>query len=172
MTVYDNVGDSDTFTQDVVLISTWCFDIDFTATDGSFSLVTPTTGLWTLGAGWKMLEVGGANGFGINYDFSALTIVDRIVVNYSNGVTSGQLQVKCATYHDNPFIPGTVHEIHTDTRNSGVTTAFDHTYDGTAQYGVLLTLGDTNSSDTGQLSTLTHATIYGTGTNPFGSDNC
>lgn len=150
---------------------TWCYEFDFTLSNGGWSAVTfnGKTATWVSGQGWSASAGGLAAG---------ASIIATITKNF-----------------DTSFVVGSHVEIHTVSRNGSVTIATsrtgvntglavttasqddltqDHTWD--ANSTDFWVRGQANAPSAGVVATGTvyirKVKLFGNGDNPFGLDNC
>jgi len=139
----------------------WCYTFDFTASDGGFTPLSGAPGAWAAGLGWTGTYGGSpttSNSLRIEIGFTSTVITD-VSLTYSVAGTSdmvGGLRLRASgstTYSASlDGNPGTYTFVH-----GGLSTSVDHIWLG----------GDSNASQV-----ITSLTVRGTGTNPFGADNC
>lgn len=131
---------------------TWCYEYDFTAEDGDWTVLY---GTWTSGTGWQ----GTAAGSGV----SIVIYKDGLTFN----VTHIEVDVVCA---------GTCNIAVIIDDSVGIAVANDaptgsYSWDGDYSGGKF-TLNPSSGSSQGADVTMTRILFSGTGDNPFGTDNC
>lgn len=139
----------------------WCYFFDFTADDGGFSNLTGAPGAWAAGLGWTGTYGGSsatANSMRIHHSITSTVITD-IEITYSVAGTSDmvgalRLRQSGSTKYSAPLDgnPGTYTFLH-----GGLTDSIDDVWLG----------GDSSASQR-----IISLKLKGTGTNPFGDDNC
>lgn len=132
----------------------WCYDIDFTVTDGGF--VSLGYGQWVAGTGWRGTNVGtGAESIYINRVLASFALTRlEITVVQPNGNCYVGLQPGDHTLVDQQNVAGST---------------FVWTGERT---GTTLVLNPSSGVNQGGYTLVTRLKLWGTGENPFGTDNC
>lgn len=136
----------------------WCHEFDFLTTNGSFQNVSGSNyGSWVSGQGWVSELVSGSGGqsIWIKRDFTATITRVEIDVTWTTG-SGRNIQVNT---QDTQLI--------TDVGSAPLSHTF--TWDG-LRGATQLVLNP--SGGAGNVVRITRLLVRGTGTNPFGTDNC
>lgn len=131
----------------------WCYEIDFTASDGGFA---GAYGTWVLGQGWVATSAG----------TGVAVVVSRTLA--SADYTHAEIEVVCAgegTCNTVMFLDGNVIQ---SADNVGTGTYEDNG----AWSGTVMMLNPSSGAAQGADVTMTRILLRGTGSNPFGDDNC
>lgn len=131
---------------------TWCYEIDFTATNGGFA----GAGAWTLGNGWEAT----AGGTGVRVDVSLTLAVSPVITHIEMDVEFINRGNVAATL-------GGVAMLNFENVLTGT-----YEWDGSISGSTALRLFPTSGAVQGNQCTMTRILVRGTGTNPFGTDNC
>jgi len=141
----------------------WCYEFDFTVSDGGWNSFSSPGANYTPGVGWTDATVGGTRGTYIESDTFAPTVFTHMeltytaLVNATSDVRYGRLS-------------GTIVMI--DVCSASLGTDIVVGWDGSETFDqVGLQVGNSTSFAVGS-SVISKAKFRGTGTNPFGSDNC
>jgi len=129
----------------------WCYEYDFTLTDGGWTAVY---GSWTGGTGWVGTAAGTAVAIAIDKTLDAFTVTHIEVDVTATGTCNVGITV------DGSF---TVYEIDVPTG----TYSWDGEFGGT-----VMELNPSSGASQGANVTMTRILFRGTGPNPFGEDNC
>jgi len=141
----------------------WCYEFDFTLSDGGWNSFSSPGAVYTPGVGWQDQTVGGTRGTYIESDTFAPTVVTHIELTYdaSGNVTSDVRYGR---------LSGTIVMI--DVCSGSLGTDITVGWDGSVTFDqVGVQVGNSTSFATGA-STIKRVLLRGTGTNPFGDDNC
>lgn len=137
----------------------WCYTFDFTTTDGGWQQWFGQGANYQSGIGWQAItRSDGSKGLEIIRYFDASTVTDIEVTLVSDNVTSANLYIGTD--------PGGWNV--TDAQINGTHT---YTHNGLALIGVTSLLINAAAAAATQI-TVTAVTLKGTGTNPFGGNNC
>jgi len=141
----------------------WCYEIDFSVTDGGWHSFSSPGAVYTPGVGWTDHTVGGARGTYIESPtftpavFTHIELTYTALGNATSDVRYGRLS-------------GTITML--DVCGASLGTDITIGWDGSMTFDqVGLQIGNSTSFAAGS-SIISHAKFRGTGTNPFGSDNC
>lgn len=160
---------------------TWCYEFDFTATNGGFNPVAyalpavGSNGVYSAGIGWEDTTVatGSARrrGVGIEREFTA-TVITRVEMEYSytGGAGSGWsgsyatmgLNLGETTVIDRGYPTGPLSS----------PAAVDGEWPADSILFSLMSSVCSSCGSSGGTATITRLTLYGNGENPFGEDNC
>lgn len=143
--------------------SGWCFTLDFTGSDNHFNL---TDGSFVSGHGLESASVGAENGLlSVNYIHSASVSISaaQIVVHRSSG-SVGTMQVS-GDFNLFGLDNGTL-RAELQPQQNGFTWSLEQS-GGTAGTALNMVIGSTG----GQFE-VASLSLQGTGSDPFGSDNC
>lgn len=154
--VGDEVGDCSGF------ICGWCYEIDFTSTDGGWSSFSTPGAVYTPGVGWTDATSGGTRGTFIESPTFPLATFTHIEFDYTavDNVTSTV---------DYGRVSGTITMLDVC---PGALGSFTVGWDGSESFDqVGLQVGNSTSFPAGS-SKITRALFRGTGANPFGDNNC
>jgi hypothetical protein len=141
------------FEVEVEVGTTWCHTFDFTAGAQGWAAfdvgATPTSGV-----GWSTVPGYGGQVAYIEYTFASTTKITQVQMRFSwNGSPAGQNGFIRYGSIDDTFVGGSPHI----TILTGEAT------------NIRMAIGNGGGGTTGQIVS---ATVYGTGTNPFGTSNC
>lgn len=180
-TAYGALGLSDTITHDVVIDNTWCYTFDFTANNGSFTNDSTADGgaappaSYVSGQGWQVSGVG-TRFVRIYRNFSGMANVNRMDMVYTvtgdnaHATERQLLGTKSSTYSSS--FGGLTESHTTDLANPSSAVSFGHDFSDASMKAIIAQTGCNVTAGIPITTTITSLTIQGSGTNPFGSDNC
>lgn len=144
--------------------SAWCYTFDFTVTDGDFAHIDTGTGTWSSGVGWVGVLDGGTYRVRIDrdlpYDVQFTGMELTYDVTYGSGSPAG------GSY----LVNNGVDAVGTGGFPAG-TDQIVTWYGSFAADYVTIQLRSGTFGDDGSV-TVKRLTLYGTGDQPFGDDNC
>jgi hypothetical protein len=139
----------------------WCYKMDFTTSDYGFDAYNPPYGTYSTGVGWLGVDSGGATALQIYKAFSSAYITSfDLEIDGMQGASHNYVALYTGT-------PGSEVPV------GGIQTLLDglHTYTFSVP-GTYTSIIPDPSIQVGGAITLKSMTFRGTGTNPFGADNC
>lgn len=148
-------------------LDTWCYDFDFTLSDGG-SFVTVTLGNWVGGSGWQGVPYG--TGGGINdmqFNFDVAQLRGMSMIHSASGYGGYQ---KLAVWENTPAAP-VYHNLASDPNvmnGINIQSIYDSFDTENLVNKVTMYVDGSGSSAV----TIHHISFWGTGVNPFGDDNC
>ena len=158
-----STGDCD----DCGCIETWCYDFDFTLSDGG-SFVTVTLGTWVGGTGWVGVAYGSGGGIsGMVFDFDVAQLRGMEMIHTASSYGGYQ---KLSVWENTPAA-GVNHFLSSDPEvmnGINVHSIYDSFDIENLANRVTLYVDGAGSSN----ATIHHIKFWGTGTNPFGDNNC
>lgn len=141
----------------------WFYEFDFTLSDGGWNSFSSPGAVYTPGVGWTDATSGGTRGTFIESDTFAATVFTHMELTYTALVNSTS-DVRYGR------VSGTIVMI--DVCSASLGTDITVGWDGSVTFDqVGLQIGNSTSFAVGS-SAITKAKFRGTGTNPFGDDNC
>ncbi len=147
--------------------SSWCRVIDFTASDGGFTAVpfSPTLGTYVTSNGWVTTLASGNDDIWIQHTIVAGETLQQISIEYTRTGPLTSSALYFATKSDASDSFGST------TLSSGVQT---YTWTGSqvVSSDAKIQIYTQAQHGTGSGTVIRKITIRGTGSNPFGSDNC
>lgn len=147
-------------------VDEWCYDFDFTISDWS-AFVTGELGTWVGGTGWVGVPYGTGGGLHLVFDFDVAQVRGMSMVHTASGYGGYQ---KLAVWENTPAA-GVNHTLVSDPEVMNgiqITSMYDSLDTENLVNRVTMFVDGAGSSN----ATIHHVTLWGTGVNPFGPDNC
>lgn len=158
-----STGDCD----DCGCVVQWCYDFDFTISDGG-SFVTVSLGTWVGGTGWVGVPYGSGGGInGMVFEFDVSQLRGMSIITTASGYGGYQ---KLSIWENTPA-PGANHSLVSDPEvmnGINIQSLYDSFSPTNLANKITLYVDGAGSSN----ATIHHASFWGTGENPFGDNNC
>ncbi len=148
----------------------WCYTFDFTSSDGGFSLYGTGQGEYVSGNGWEVrgILLGGINRSiaQITRSFSSTTLTQiTMVYDYVAGTQQSGVEARVI------FVNGTARKTEAQPRTTVYGTSITWTGTIVGATSIILTVQSAVGAQNGG-GRIIAVTLHGTGSNPFGSENC